>query len=195
MTAETFEPGGLAAYEATLQHIEMLHGKRCKLRDAQVHAEIQVIHRVACDFNAGLLSAEDFYRFYLRFRLVAIEGFTHRWDARMPMTASKVRGEAERYLRDLPSPDGTWSGIYPLGGQGAPPDQVSVVYVLFDPHNVPCYVGSTAHFRERLKVHRKKGKRFDRWMAYRCEDRDAAYALEERLLREHKPYLNKKIHR
>lgn len=194
MTAEVAEEVP-ASYASTLQHIELLHGKQCKLRDAQVEAEEQVLHRLAADYKAGVLEMEDLYRFYLRFRLVAVEGWTHRWDWVMPITASKVRGEAERYLRDLPSPDGTWSGTYPLGGQGAPPDYTSVIYVLFDPKNVPCYVGSTYRFRTRLKWHRKKGKDFDRWLAYRCDDREAAYQLEERLLREHLPYLNKKAFR
>lgn len=192
MTAEIAESWGAASYEGTLQHVELLHGKRRKLRDVQVQAEEQLIHRVASDFNSGRLSLKELYEFYLRFRAAAVEGFTHRWDSEMPITATKVRGEAERYLRDQPSPDGTWTGTYPLGSQGTPPDYTSVIYVLFDPKNVPCYVGSTYRFRDRMKAHRKAGKNFDCWVAYQCSDREAAYQLEERLLREHKPYLNKK---
>jgi predicted GIY-YIG superfamily endonuclease len=65
------------------------------------------------------------------------------------------------------------------------------VYVLFDAAGEPCYIGSTQNFRERARVHRT-GIAYERWVAYPCTDREAAYELETRLLKEHKPYRNKK---
>lgn len=187
--------GQPADYGASLQHLGLLADKVTKLNDLRVQAEQQILHRVASDYTNRTISLEDLYEFYLRFRTVALEGFTNRWDEAISVPSLKVRFAAERYLRNRPTPEGTWSGIYPFAGQGLPEDLISVVYVLFDAENVPCYVGSTHRFRKRLQRHRRDGKGFERWMAYRCDDREGAYDLEERLLREHKPYLNRKASR
>lgn len=77
----------------------------------------------------------------------------------------------------------------------APPVGVSVVYVLFDVWNEPAYVGSTQDFRVRLAVHRKEKPGLLTWTAFPCADREAAYVLENRLLKEYKPHLNKKASR
>lgn len=41
-----------------------------------------------------------------------------------------------------------------------------------------------------LAVHARQGKRWTRWQAHRCEDRDHAYEVEERFLQQYKPHLN-----
>lgn len=185
----------LNAYDATLQHITFLRAKQSMLHDRQVQAEQQILHRVGTDFANGSITLEELYEFYMRFRTAALDGFTNRWDEAISVPSIKVRFAAERHLRNRPTPEGTWSGIYPFAGQGLPEDLTSVVYVLFDAENVPCYVGSTHRFRKRLQRHLRDGKHFERWMAYRCEDRENAYALEARLLAEHMPYLNRKASR
>lgn len=90
-------------------------------------------------------------------------------------------------------PDGTWRGEWPLAGSDSlPANGACVVYVLYDTPNEPCYVGSTQNIRARLKRHRMDGKEFAWWSAFGCADREAAYRLEERLLSEWQPYLNRK---
>jgi hypothetical protein len=102
----------------------------------------------------------------------------------------------ETTRRHVPnSPDGTWHGTWPLHGGSFPSYGMCVVYVLYDHANAPCYVGSTQNLKVRLKWHAGDGKAFRQWTAFRCADRAAAYALEDRLLAEHKPYLNKKAAR
>ncbi|MBL1120211.1 GIY-YIG nuclease family protein [Streptomyces sp. 110] len=72
---------------------------------------------------------------------------------------------------------------------------MGVVYALFDARNDPCYLGSTDQFRTRIGKHVKDGKVFTSWQAYPCPDREAAYVLEDRLLKERLPSLNKKASR
>ncbi len=108
-------------------------------------------------------------------------------------------GELTKNWRPWHSPNGpagSWFGECPLNdGEPLPPKWTCVVYVLFDHENVPCYVGSTNQFRQRVKRHAYDGKRFVRWVAYPCADREAAFDLEVKLLAEHKPYLNVKAGR
>jgi predicted GIY-YIG superfamily endonuclease len=90
-------------------------------------------------------------------------------------------------------PDGTWRGSSPLAeGDHMPARGRCVVYVLYDAAGQPCYVGSTQHLLVRLQSHRHNGKAFTSWTASACADREAAYQLEERLLSEYQPYLNRK---
>ncbi len=102
-----------------------------------------------------------------------------------------------QFAKRLPNgPEGSWTGEYPIAaGAPSPLSGAAVVYVLFDEANAPCYVGSTHTFRARLRRHEKDGKRFVRWQAHPCDDRDHAYRLEDRLLRQHMPYLNRKASR
>jgi hypothetical protein len=181
-----------AGYDATMQHLALLQRKEERLRQARIDAEEQLLHALAAAYRAGQVSPGEMSRAYAEFKAVAAVGFSTRWDAALPEDASAARA---RWIgRGQPStPQGTWDGVFPLGFQDpAPPHGVSVVYVLFDPVNVPCYVGSTKDFRGRLKRHGKEGKDFSRWTAHPCQDRAHAYELEDRLLKEHKPYLNKK---
>lgn len=73
-----------------------------------------------------------------------------------------------------------------------PPPGQAVVYVLYDSTGTPCYVGSSGDFPARLRWHMKKGKPVVVWRAFPCSSREEAYALEDRLLKQNKPYLNKK---
>lgn len=90
-------------------------------------------------------------------------------------------------------PEGTYVGVAPLPGDDvAPLEGTPVVYVLFDEDNEPCYVGSTQNLRARLNAHLTNGKQFVRWQAYPCASREDAYVLEERLLVERMPRLNRR---
>lgn len=184
----------LAAYDATLQHISLINTKLCRLLTVQAQAENQLIHRMASDYEAGRIGLREVYEAYVQTKPMSVDGFTKRWDARMP-----ERLQARRVYHlgsNLPDIDGNWRGLCPLSPrEPAPPNGQSVVYVLFDAENVPCYVGSSEQFRTRLKNHVRDGKPVASWAAYPCADREAAYVLEERLLRERKPYLNRKAGR
>lgn len=189
--------GALAPYEDTLQHIALLASRRDRINAAQLEAERQVIHRAACDFEAGRLDAEDLYAFYMRYKQHALPGFSRLWNERMPIGAQRIGGllyqQRVRGERHRLPPDGAWRGEWPLSdGVTFAPARQSVVYVLFDAFNEPCYVGSTQDLRKRLQAHARDGKEFTRWMAHPCANRKAAYELETKLLGEYKPYLNKR---
>ncbi|WP_157251093.1 GIY-YIG nuclease family protein [Nonomuraea typhae] len=184
----------LDPYEATLQHIELIARKRQKLLAVQRDAERQVLHRAGRDYVAGLLPPEALVALYQRYRdLIAINAWratTDLWYAAIPVRPEQLR------MRTSPRPniDGTWRGDFPFAEDWRPPTGQSVVYVLYDAASTPCYVGSTDQFNARLNAH-SRGKSFTRWIAYPCDDREAAYQLEDRLLKEHKPYLNRRAGR
>lgn len=177
-----------------LEHIRRLSAKRQRLELAQVDAELQFCQHAAREWSAGRLDYAELYRLYRTFRELALSGFGQRWVAAVGITA------AEMYHRGRHLPNSTdgqsWVGVAPLPpGDTCPPAGVSVVYVLYDAELVPCYIGSTGGFRDRLKQHLKDGKPAARWVAYPCDSREAAYVLEDRLLREHKPYCNRRAAR
>lgn len=182
-------------YEPTLQHIAIINAKLRKLEAAQVEAETQVIHRLASDYAAGTVTAADVYAAYLSLRDTTVGGFPKRWNGRMPyeLQSARIVWTAVRYA---PDEDGIWRGEYPFtADSGTPAPKASVVYVLYDPHNEPCYVGSTEQFRTRLSAHARDGKAFVRWIAHPCADREAAYHLEAKLLAEYMPHLNRRAGR
>lgn len=187
-------PEGLAAsVAATLQHIGLIQEKEARLAQARREAMEQVIHRIASEYRTGALTYTQ-----LCSALAAVRGAQHQgamrlWDDVVGVPWKRLA----QYAKRLPNgPEGSWIGDYPF-----PPDSpipiygVSVVYVLFDEANTPCYVGSTDKFSPRMTAHEKSGKRFVRWQAHPCDDREHAYRLEDRLLRQHKPYLNRKASR
>jgi hypothetical protein len=201
----------LAPYRDTLFHIGLIQAKIDKLIKAQVDAEEQVLHRAGRDYAAGRLTIESLQALYKRYRdLVWREAspgrreyysrapFSWLWNQNVPVRSDQLPHfvkRADTARRHEPNgPHGSWEGEYPIGYAPRPPDGQSVVYVLFDHANVPCYVGSTKNFKYRIKTH-ARDKKFARWAAYPCEDRESAFELEERLLAEHKPYLNKRVGR
>lgn len=180
-----------AGFDSTMQHLALLKRKEERLRSARLDAEAQALHALAGACAAGELGKAELGFAYEEYRAVAATGFRTRWDAVMPITAAR----AKWLLREVPNGTfGSWFGTDPIGDNPAPPAGQCVVYVLFDASNVPCYVGSSEDFRNRIMGHRHD-KAFVRWVAYPCADREAAYQLEDRLLKEHKPYLNKKAGR
>lgn len=182
---------------ATLQHITLLSEKRERLRVGQIAAEEQFLHRAGQIYTAGGMSEVELAYLYRAFSKVAVVGFMKRWEAIAPVHPGRMQ-HILRHIKTLDRhapnmPDGTWRGPWPLErGDHVPAYDTCAVYVLYDQANVPCYVGSTLNLGARLKDHAKDGKAFVWWTACQCTDREAAYRLEEKLLNEHKPYLNKK---
>lgn len=182
-----------ASLAATLQHIRLIQDKENRLAAARAEAMEQAIHRIATEYRAGSLTYEHLCTAMVAIRAIRHQGAMKRWDQVVGVPWKRLA----HYAKRLPNgPEGSWVGEYPIPLDAPIPIYgVSVVYVLFDEANEPCYVGSTNKFSPRLTAHEKDGKRFVRWQAHPCEDRDHAYRLEDRLLRQHKPYLNRKASR
>lgn len=187
-------PNNLAtSMSATLQHVALLQEKEARLARARGEAMEQVIHRIATEYRAGNLTYEHLCAAMVAIRAVQHRGAMKRWDQVVGVPWKRLA----HYAKRLPNgPEGSWIGEYPIPADAPIPIYgVPVVYVLFDETNTPCYVGSTDRLSPRLTAHEKDGKRFVRWHAHPCKDRDHAYRLEDRLLRQYKPYLNRKASR
>lgn len=183
-------------FNATLDHIRLLGEKQAALAAAQIAAEEQLLHRAGVMYAGGELDVDGLLSLNESLRPIALPGWTKRWDAAISLSAGRLpnlRKHLRYHRRNAPNdPDGTWRGAWPLNGGPVPIDGISVVYVLYDEDGVPCYVGSSDHLKGRLQGHERDGKPFVRWSASRCADREAAYELEDRVLAEFMPYLNKR---
>ena len=165
----------------------------------QREAEAEYLSRVAADYEAGRLSFPDLCRAYLSFRDVIGVGHSKRWDEVVPVTGQTIRSRLQNARRHHPKFQAStgrtfWSGSWPrnLETDTAPSAGQNVVYVLFDAEVAPCYIGSTANLIERLYKHVGDRKKFASWVAYPCTSREDAYAREEELLAQHRPYLNRR---
>lgn len=181
-----------ASLASTLDHMAVMTERIARLEALVLASQEQVSHRVAIARRAGEIDDAELYALYERYREASAgrPKFSEPW--------SKELGGFPRSpkLRDLPNmPDGSWRGSMPVLMQPRPPRGVSVVYVLYDEANEPCYVGSTLDFKARIKAHVKAGKRFASWAAWPCRDREHAYQREEQMLRDVMPYLNRKAAR
>lgn len=182
-----------ASLAATLQHVTLIQNKENRLARARKEAMEQAIHRIATEYRDGSLTYEHLCAAMAAIRAVRHQGAMRLWDEIVGVPWKRLA----QYAKRLPNgPEGSWIGEYPIPLDAPIPIYgVSVVYVLFDEANQPCYVGSTNKLSPRLTAHEKSGKRFVRWQAHPCDDREHAYRLEDRLLRQHKPYLNRKASR
>lgn len=189
---------------ATLQHVLLLQERALRLERARVEAENQMLHRIGSAHRCGEITDDDLQALWEQYRATGITGRSKRWNANIDIAWVEMQRRlstafhAERRARiSTPNgPEGSWVGVWPRGSNDPSPEiGVSVVYVLFDELNEPFYVGSTNGFRSRLAVHVKDGKPVARWQAHPCRDRDHAYQVETRLLKEHKPRMNQKAGR
>lgn len=191
---DTTAPGDLrVGTTATLQHISMLHARAQKLNELRIEGETQFLHRVGVAYESGRLSLVELAQIHREYQRLDLPSKSTRWNSMVPVPWARM----QRAYEWLPNgPAGTWAGRWPLDNASTSPfPGLSVVYVLFDGRNEPVYVGSSGNFRERLKRHMKDGKNFIFWQAYPASNREAAYELEVKLLREHLPKLNKKVGR
>lgn len=182
-----------ASLAATLQHIRLIQEKEARLANARQEALAQALHRIGSDYRTGHLTPEQLFAAFLEIRTLEMSGRMRMWDDIVGLSWQRLI----QLGKQLPNgPEGSWVGEHPIPADAPRPIYgISVVYVLFDETNQPCYVGSTNKLSARLNAHKKDGKRFVRWQAHHCGDRDHAYRLEDRLLRQHKPYLNRKASR
>lgn len=183
------------AYAATMQHVVLLAEKQVRLAEAQLAAEEQLLQAVSRETKLGKVTWHELRDLYRVLRDCRSPRLLQRWRAMLPDPATiEHRANA---IEEHGDPQAEyWAGSYPyLPGGNVPGRFTCVVYILFDDANVPCYVGSTHTFKDRLGVHARDGKPFVRWQAHRCRDREHAYEVETRFLQQHKPYLNKKASR
>lgn len=174
----------------TLQHIASLRAKIATLTESRIQAEEQFAHRSAVQFRAGTLTYDELADVAELFEAASGAGKSLRWETATGVPLQKLR----HHRANRPNgPSGSWTGEYPVQ-PGAPRPMVgkNVVYVLFDDTTRPCYVGSTGNFSDRMRAHRREGKRWTHWTAYECPTRTAAFELENQLLHEHMPYLNRR---
>lgn len=175
--------------EATMQHVEQLASKISTLDQARAASIDQLTYRIKQEYRAGTLSIHDLLAAYERLKANAGPRWSKAWyGLELPGPAAM-----RSLIAAIPNgPNGSWYGVgrIPSVDHPMPTNGQSVVYVLYDAENQPCYVGSSEQFRIRLKAHIKDGKPVTYWTAFPCPDRDAAYRLEDRLLKQYKPYLN-----
>jgi len=178
---------------ATLQQIRKLREREAALAAVREQAEEQMLHRLGIGHQAGRISNEQLFAAFDAYRALEIPGRSKRWNEHIAIKWQRI--DQERRWKPN-GPEGTWVGVWPIAvDDAAPIGGTAVVYILFDATNEPCYVGSTGNLRTRLKQHSRAGKQFSTWQAYLCSDREAAYQLEERLLAERFPRLNKRAGR
>lgn len=182
-----------ASFTATMAHVRRLGKKEAALVAARQAAEVQVFHVLGSAYRSGEICFRELYRYFLEVRAIRLPGQGTRWSEQVGIDTNEMilRG------RWIPNgTEGTWFGNWPIGrDDSAPKDGQCVVYVLFDADNEPCYVGSTAKLRQRMRRHERDNKAFSRWQAYPAGDRESAYRLEDRVLRERLPKLNVKASR
>lgn len=140
----------------------------------------------------------DAYLLFDLYEQLNTAGFFTAWNAVGLPHPARLRADVERIERHRPNDptSGGWVGEWdgrPIGnypGPGTP-----VVYVLYGPDASPVYCGSSQQFAKRLDVHHRSGKQFVAWRAVQAASREAAYELEDQLLKQHCPPLNMKAGR
>lgn len=182
---------GHADLRATAQHITFIQKKLDQMREAKDNAWRQILTAAARGYAEEPISLDDLQSLHTEMKFCYGSGFVKVWDECMPIASASLRHVITRVRQNPPNgPMGSWMGLVHASGESKPWRGIAVVYVLFDAANVPIYVGSTGNFPSRLNTHRNEKPEAIRWTAYKCRDREHAYEVEDRLLREHKPAMN-----
>jgi hypothetical protein len=183
---------------ATARHIEVVQDRIARLAEVRHESWEQLAVTIGRMYRTGVIGIGDLLAIFDEVKELHGPGFTKVWDEHVSIPSKRIRHAVAMEIRHAPNgPHGSWHGAFPIErddripGPGTP-----VAYVIFDGQWVPAYTGSTAAFWTRFNAHRRqKPDALAWWIAYGCEDREAAFALEEELLAEHRPYLNKKVTR
>jgi len=186
------------SYEASSQHVELIANKIKALEKRQVEAEDQLFASISRDYRSGALDLVDLVAVHRSLRVYLRPGYSKRWHGAGLPSVNRLNTYVDlRHRFVMNGPGGnSWVGEYPIGAEEPRPDYgVSVVYVLYGSDNKPVYVGSTSAFIPRVNTHARDGKKFVAWMAVPCRDREHAYELEVKLLRQSMPPLNRRVGR
>lgn len=172
-----------------------LIGQQVNLLERQrVRAEEQLFAAIGHDFRMGRITKEDLVDIYRSVRPYLSNGFSARWEERIPVPFRWVQGAAKlANMGRMNGPNGTsWTGVWPPERNApAPLNNTPVVYVLYDAAGEPIYLGSSKNLRSRLKAHSRE-RDFAAWIAVPCASREAAYLKEDYYLRTCPPAQNKK---
>lgn len=189
---------------ASVQHLGFLSDSITSLRAKQKRLEqarCDTLRQIAAASRrlAHRWSTADMLALY---ESLNCPGFMTAWNAAGMPHPARMRADVEMAQRNLPNDPASngWSGEFESEGSGVvsdphPPNRTPVVYVLYGADAEPVYCGSTEHFRQRLKAHHREGKRFVAWRAVPCADRELAYLMEDRLLKQSCPPLNRRASR
>jgi predicted GIY-YIG superfamily endonuclease len=194
--------------KATLDHIVAVDRKIDQLREKKLDAEEAFLCRLRTLYAQELFTIDDLVSLAESWAPCYFEaGWEERWVSAGLPSVEDLRSIWAETIKYTPTgPHGSWTNYDPRWDRSLPdwvsctpsdenpmpPRGQSVVYVLYDRFGIPCYVGSTGDFPQRLKWHLKDRKPVVVWVAFPCDNREAAYSLEDRLLKQHMPYLNKK---
>jgi hypothetical protein len=173
------------------------------LKERLGDAEGQLLQRWGHAYRAGLLTDEHVIDAAMQ---IASNGhLPSGWRARwndvfaFDVGLSVQRRIHRRTYGDREHQNGNpgWYGTYDGSGISfpRPPKGQPVVYVLYDVHLAPIYVGSTGMFADRLKAHRRDGKPVAHWRAMPYTTREEAYLAEDAMLRTAMPEMNRKASR
>jgi hypothetical protein len=178
---------------ATATHITALKRKRDHLADLHDCAWRQMLTSVDRMYADGEIDGLELISLFESMSKSFGPGYTVMWDQCVSVPSGKVKWIAQHHPNN---PGGSWTGDVDLqAGDPRPPKGKAVVYILFNRANSPVYVGSTGNFPARIKRHLIEKPETKRWTAYPCVDRDHAYALEVRMLREYRLPLNRRVGR
>lgn len=185
-------------YEATLQHVSLIHRKLDHLDQARMRAEEQLFYSIRRDHAAGELSDDDLAILRVALDQKLTRPFGRQWDAQVPLRSGAAYSR-HRYLHKF-LPNGpserSWVGTRRDGDESAVSRPgVAVVYVLYGTDNEPIYLGSSGNLRQRLSAHQNGPLPWVAYLAVECRDRDHAYELEDFLLKTRTPPLNRRAGR
>jgi hypothetical protein len=193
-----------AELAASVQHLELLSESMTSLRAKQKRLEAARADTLRQIAAASKRLAHDWTTAekLALYEKLNCPGLMTAWNAAGLPHPARMRADVEMSRRNKPNDpaSGGWVGEfdgenYSKVSTPQPPDWTAVVYVLYAADAEPIYCGSTEHFRQRLKSHYREGKRFVAWRAVQCDNREQAYVLEDRLLKQSCPPLNRRAAR
>lgn len=168
------------------------------IEQARVAAELDILRRAKADYDAGRIGMSGIEDLYVELRHITTKGFHERWRTILGIPyagiATRLAHRERKLARSVPNGVGGayWTGTWPIGqADPLPLFGTPVAYVLFGADDRPIYIGSTDRLGIRLWNHSRDGKPFERWIAFRCNDRDHAYELEAELIDQHRLPLNR----
>jgi hypothetical protein len=172
-----------------------LIGRQIDLLEQQrVRAEEGLFAALGHDYRMGRITKEQLVDVYRSVRPYLSNGFSVRWEERIPVPFRWIQGAAKlANMSRMNGPNGaSWTGVWPPERNApAPLAGTPVVYVLYDAAGEPIYLGSSKNLRNRLKVHSRE-RDFAAWIAVPCASREAAFLTEDYHLRTRPPSQNKK---
>jgi len=192
---------------ASVQHLRNLEASITSLRakmDRVDAARLDTVEQIATAATRHA-NRRDAVALLALYESLNCPGFTTAWVRNGLPHPQRMRADVAAIARHRPNDpsSGGWVGEWTVDGHGWPgriegnyPGRgMPVVYVLYGADASPVYCGSSEQFLVRLKAHHRDGKVFVAWRAVPCRSREDAFRLEDQLLRQHCPPLNRRAGR